>query len=109
VKHESFMNFTYSLVHINALGNNDIMVQLSTSTFDAHVLEILGSLISGATVIMLHPNGNIDFGYFYQTLHDKHVTHIQGVPSFLNHLCEFIEKKAFDPWTSMRNICCVGE
>jgi non-ribosomal peptide synthetase component F len=109
VRHQSFINFIYSLVHINTLHQNDIMVQLATSTFDAHVPEILSPLISGATVIMLHPHGNMDFMYLYQILQDKQITCLLAVPTFLNHLCDFIKKKTFNPWITMRNICCVGE
>ena len=99
----------YSLVNIGTLHKNDIMVQLSTSTFDAHVLEILAPLISGGVIIMLHPDGNMDLAYFYQILHDKQVTLVLSVPTFLNHLCEFIKKQTFYPWITMQNICCVGK
>jgi acyl-coenzyme A synthetase/AMP-(fatty) acid ligase len=109
VKHKSFINYTHSLGHISTLDKNDIMVQLATSTFDAHVLEILAPLILGATIVMMHPNGNLEFAYFYQTLQDKQVTHLQAVPTFLNHLLDFIKKELFHPWVSMRNVCCVGK
>jgi acyl-coenzyme A synthetase/AMP-(fatty) acid ligase len=85
------------------------MVQLSTSTFDAHVLEILAPLICGATIIMLHPDGNMDFAYFDHILQYKQVTHLQVVPTFFNHLCDFLKQKMFYPWMTMQNLCCVGE
>ena len=109
VKHQSFINFTHSLIHTGALQKNDIVMQLATSTFDAHVQEILASLLCGATVSMLYPDGNMDFAYIDHILHAKQVTHLLAVPTFLNHLWDFIKKKKFDPWVSMRNICCVGE
>ncbi|CAF1035259.1 unnamed protein product [Adineta steineri] len=43
-------------MHIGALHKKDNVIQLATSTFDSHVYEILASLVSGATVIMLHPD-----------------------------------------------------
>ncbi|CAF1010427.1 unnamed protein product [Adineta steineri] len=36
-------------------------MQLATSTFDSHVYEVLALLVFGATVIMLHRDGDIDF------------------------------------------------
>jgi acyl-coenzyme A synthetase/AMP-(fatty) acid ligase len=103
------MNLTDSFGHVGTLNKNDIMVQLATSTFDAHVLEIVGPLILGATIVMLHPNGNLDFSYFYQSVQVKQVTHLVAVPTFLNHVFESIKKKMFHPWVAMRNIWCVGK
>ncbi len=85
------------------------MVQLASSTFDAHVVEILSPLIYGATVIMLHPNGNMDFMYLYEVLQNKEVTLFLAVPTFLNHFCDFIKLGMLDPWITMRNICYVGK
>jgi len=107
-RHQNFLNFTQALVYIGIIDKNDIVVQFASSTFDAHVLEILASLILGAAVIMLHPHGNMDFAYFNHILHDKQVTHLLAVPTFLHHLCDFMKKNTFYPWMSMRNICCVG-
>ena len=85
------------------------MVQLAASTFDVHLQEILAPLIAGATVVMLHPDGNMDFVYFNHILHGKQVTYLLSVPTFLTHLCDFIKKEKFYPWVSMRNICCGGK
>ena len=108
-RHQNFLNFTYALVDIGALHKDDIVLQLATSTFDVHVQEILASLIFGTTVIMLHPHGNMDFAYFNHVLHDKQVTYLLAVPTFLSHLCNFIQKDTLYSWMSMRNICCVGK
>ena len=91
------------------MHKNDIMVQLATSTFDAHVEEILASLICGATVIMLHPDGNMDFTYFDHIIQNKQVTHLIVVPTFLNDVCGMMEKRMARSWRTMRNLCCVGE
>ncbi len=109
MRHQSFINFTYSLAHIDTLRTDDIMVQLATSTFDAHIQEILSPLVSGATVIMLHPDGNMDFMYLYQILQNRQVTLLLVVPTFLNHFCDFIQKRMLDPWITMRNISYVGK
>ena len=107
--HDSFINFTHSFVDIGALHTNDNVMQLASCTFDAHVLEILASLICGATVIMLQPGGNMNFIYLSHILRDKQVTHLRAVPTFLSHLCNFVKQTRFNPWMSIRNVCCVGE
>ena len=58
---------------------------------------------------MLHPHGNMDFAYIDHILHNKQVTNLLAVPTFLSHLRDFINENKFDPWMSMRNIFCVGE
>ncbi|CAM4989794.1 unnamed protein product, partial [Rotaria socialis] len=36
---------------------------MTRCSFDIHVQEILGTLLVGGTLIMLHPGGTIDFDY----------------------------------------------
>ena len=99
----------YSLVHTGIFNNNDIVVQMAACTFDAHVLEIVGSLIFNATIIMLHPHGNMDFVYLFQTVKSKQVTHLIAVPTLLNQLCGIINNNnENDPFVTLRSLCCVG-
>ncbi|CAF1433641.1 unnamed protein product [Adineta steineri] len=56
VRHQNFIHFTHSFIYIGALRKNDIVMQLATATFDSHVYEILAPLVSGAIIIMLHPD-----------------------------------------------------
>ncbi|CAF1649578.1 unnamed protein product [Adineta ricciae] len=106
---EGFINYFYSLINIDALNKNDIVLQLAASTFDIHILEILASLFSGATVIMLHPDGNMDFAYLDYVLRSKEVTHLMAVPTFLKYLCDFILEKNLSPLKSIRNVSYGGE
>ena len=53
----------HSLIHIDTFNKNDTIVQMARCSFDIHVQEILGTLMIGATLVMLHPRGNIDFEY----------------------------------------------
>ena len=99
----------YSLVHMNIFNKHDIIVQIAASTFDVHVQEILGTLLYCATIVMLHPHGHRDFMYLIQTLHTKQVTYMLAVPSFLNHLYDFIDKENISRLVTMQTICCVGE
>ncbi|CAF4473575.1 unnamed protein product, partial [Adineta steineri] len=36
---------------------------MTRCSFDIHVQEILGTLMNGATLVMLHPRGTLDFEY----------------------------------------------
>ncbi len=107
ITHCNFTTFLSSLVHIGIVNNTDVVLQIATCTFDAHVLEILVGLLLSATVIMLHPYGNMDSTYLISTLQKKQVTYILAVPAFLNELCDFIKKRKMPSLASIRS-CCLG-
>jgi acyl-coenzyme A synthetase/AMP-(fatty) acid ligase len=98
-----------SLVHIGILNNTDIILQIATCTFDAHVLEILVGLLLSATVIMLHPYGNIDSTYLIPTIQKKQVTYMLVVPAFLNELYDFMKKRKLSGLASIRSCSLGGE
>ena len=98
-----------SLLHIDILNKTDIVVQIAACTFDAHIQEILGSLIFSATVVMLHPHGNMDFVYVTETLQDKQVTYMLGVPSYLDRLCNIIKNCNICCLANIQTLCCVGK
>ncbi|CAF3842764.1 unnamed protein product, partial [Adineta steineri] len=50
VRHKNFIEY-------------DTVAQMTRCSFDIHVQEILGTLLVGGTLIMLHPGGTIDFDY----------------------------------------------
>ena len=47
----------HSLIHIDTFTKNDTIVQMARCSFDVHVQDILGTLMIGATLIMLRPEG----------------------------------------------------
>ena len=53
----------YSLIYIGTFNEKDTVIQMARCSFDTHVQDILGTLMIGATLIMLHPEGTIDFDY----------------------------------------------
>ncbi|CAF4002682.1 unnamed protein product [Adineta steineri] len=63
VRHKNFMDCINSLVYINSFNKDDTVVQMTRCSFDIHVQEILGTLLVGGTLIMLHPGGTINFDY----------------------------------------------
>jgi hypothetical protein len=98
-----------SLIHVDVLNKSDVVIQIAACTFDAHILEILGSLIFSATVVMLHPQGNMDFVYVTETLQDKQITYMLSVPSYLDHLCNIIKNCNICCCATIRTLCCVGK
>jgi len=85
------------------------VIQIAACTFDAHVQEILGALLFGSTVVMLHPHGNIDLLYLSQILYNKQISYMLAVPSFLHHLYYFIHQENNYSPVTIQTICCIGE
>ena len=94
---------------INALKNHDTVLQRARCSFDAHIQEILGSLIFGASLVMVHPGGILDFQYLIEILERKQITLIDAVPSFLHTLFMFIkEHKAKAALRYLRSVIIGG-
>jgi non-ribosomal peptide synthetase component F len=99
-----------SLIYIDTFNEKDITVQMAKCSFDIHVQEILGILTIGATLVMLHPEGTIDFDYLSEVLSKKQITYIHTVPSLLHSFFIFLEQ--CDNRKSvkhLRSLCSIGE
>ncbi|CAF1216376.1 unnamed protein product [Adineta steineri] len=100
----------HSMVSIDAVNNNDIVIQIARCSFDVHVLDIIGTLIIGATLIMLRPDGILDLDYVTFTLKKKQATYIQAVPSLLRTFFTFLkETHHLTSETYFRSVCSSGE
>ncbi len=99
----------YSFLHVNILNKTDIVGQISACTFDPHIHEILGTLICGATVIMLHPGGNMDFLYVAQTLQNKQVTYMLSVPTYLSNLNNILKNCNISFCSTIRTVGSGGK
>ncbi|CAF1082315.1 unnamed protein product [Adineta steineri] len=110
VRHRNFSQYMYSLVGGAVLKEKDTIIQISRCSFDTHVQDIMGTLITGATLVMLHPGGIIDLQYFTDIIKKKSVTCFTSVPSILHHLFSFL-KQSNDSSTliSVERVCTGGE
>ena len=62
------------MFQMDAFNRNDTVVQMSRCSFDIHIQDIMGTLLAGATVVMLHPRGNMDFEYLVKTMKSKQIS-----------------------------------
>ncbi|CAF4856835.1 unnamed protein product [Rotaria sp. Silwood1] len=88
IRHRNFM--AYMETHV--MQTNDIVLQLTSSSFDSHLDEINGALVRGAQLVALKNGGHFDFDYVTKTIYDKKVTYIGPVPSWLNALGKFLNE-----------------
>jgi non-ribosomal peptide synthetase component F len=110
MRHRNFVKCIRSLVLLGKFDDGDVVIQMARCSFDIHVADIVGTLIVGATLVMLHPKGNLDFDYLAQTLLAKQITMIETVPTLLSQFFhyhggnDYILEKA-----SIKSICSSGE
>ncbi|CAF1252584.1 unnamed protein product [Rotaria sp. Silwood1] len=88
IRHRSFMN----CMQTHIIQTNDIVLQLTSSSLDTHLEDIDGALIRGAQLVELKAEGHFDFDYVTQTIHDKQVTFVGPVPSWMNALGKFLNE-----------------
>jgi non-ribosomal peptide synthetase component F len=82
---------------------------MSRCSFDIHVQEVLGTLMSGATLFMLHPRGNIDFKYLSRVLEEKQITYMHTVPSLLHNFFIFLQEcNNREAVEYLRSLCSSG-
>ena len=99
----------YSLVSIETINRNDTVVQMARCSFDVHVQDIMGTLMIGATLVMLHSKGMIDFDYLAQTMNEKQITFMTTVPSLLYSFCIILKQTNHNNVMKyLRSVCTGG-
>jgi non-ribosomal peptide synthetase component F len=69
---------------------------MARCSFDGHIEQIFGALTVGGTLIMLHPNGNMDYKYLYSVFIEKQISLIISTPSLLYAIFEFLQENNCD-------------
>ncbi|CAF1398994.1 unnamed protein product [Adineta steineri] len=110
VRHKNFIDCINSFVYINLFNRDDTVVQIARCSFDIHALEILGTLLVGGTLIMLHPHGTLDFMYLSEVLQNKQITYLKAVPSLLHVFFSFIQQnRNMNAVKYLRSFCSGGK
>jgi non-ribosomal peptide synthetase component F len=109
VRHRNFTGFMNSFVHAGILSNIDTIIQMARCSFDNHLLSLVGTLVAGATLVMLRPEGNMDLEYLAGVLDQKQITVMHIVPSLLDSLFHFLmENNRISAMTWLRSLCSGG-
>ncbi len=83
---------------------------MARCSFDIHVEDIMGALMAGATLVMLHPKGNIDFDYLSSVLKQKQISYMHTVPSLLYSFFIFLkETNNLDAVQCLQTLCSSGK
>ncbi len=104
------MGCIQSLVHVGVFGEKDTVVQMSQCSFDIHVGDIIGTLVTGALLTLLRPDGHSDFEYLVETVQRHQITYMHTVPSLLNALFKLLESDGKPAHVKyLRSVCSSGE
>lgn len=88
-------------------SNNDCILQTSRCSFDVHILECYGTLVMGATVVMIKPDGLHDMHYLFDTIKEQKVTKLPMVPSIAKTFFVFCDSIA-DSKARSRFVDCLS-
>jgi non-ribosomal peptide synthetase component E (peptide arylation enzyme) len=97
------------MISMNLFTHQDIVVQMAGCSYDVHVQEIIGTLMIGATIVMLPPDSNMDVEYVLMTLEQKQVSYMQTVPAYLNNMLDVARKDDHSKLNALRIIDIGGE
>ena len=99
-----------SFVRSYVIERTHVPLNQSSVTFDLHLEQILGSILTGATVVLLHPAGHLDMAKFATTIRDQQVTFVCIVPSQLINLLNYVQSATADHLLrSVRWLICLGK
>ena len=99
----------YSFAHVGILSKTDTIIQMARCSFDNHLLSLVGTLVTGASLVMLRPEGHMDLEYLTGVLNQKQITVMHIVPSLLDSLINFLMKNnqtSAVKW--LRSLCSGG-
>jgi hypothetical protein len=85
------------------------MIQMASCSYDVHVQEIIGGLIVGSSIVMLHSHGNMDLEYVLTVLNEKQVSYMQSVPTYLNNMLDISAKHDSSKLKTLRTIDLGGK
>ncbi|CAF4093531.1 unnamed protein product, partial [Adineta steineri] len=110
VRHRNLTIYMQSVAEMTTLKKSDNVIQMASCSFDTHFQDTFVTLMSGASLVMLHPHGNKDLTYLIHELTDKDVTFMDAVPSYLDTLCQHLEAQdANECLKKLRTLCSGGD
>lgn len=74
-------------------SSEDVVLQMSSCTFDPHIREILCTLFTGGTVVMINEEDKMDYVRLAYILEACKVSRLYMVPSVFGLFIEFITKQ----------------
>jgi amino acid adenylation domain-containing protein len=81
ITHRNTMNLLCGAERVTGFGPTDVMLALTTLTFDISVLEMMLPLTTGGTIRVVSPDAVVDGRLLQAIIEGSHVTYVQSTPS----------------------------
>ena len=104
IQHKSFVNFIYSMAKEPGINRNDVLLSVTTLSFDIAGLEIFLPLLTGARTVILPKDIVMDAELLAESIHKHSATIMQATPATWKLLTEY----GWKPNDGMK-ILCGGE
>ncbi|HEV2639099.1 MAG TPA: amino acid adenylation domain-containing protein [Actinocrinis sp.] len=96
VEHRSVVNRLAWMQRSYPLGERDVLLQKTPSSFDVSVWELFWWAVEGASVALLPPGGQKDPREVLRAIHTHRVTAVHFVPSMLGPFLDQLEQSPQD-------------
>ncbi|CAF1506572.1 unnamed protein product, partial [Didymodactylos carnosus] len=107
ISHNNFISYVHSAKHVSLIHDMHVFLQISNCSFDIHVEDLLGSLVLGASLVMLK---TLDIDYLSSTIERHQVTRMHTVPTITSLLCDYLaEINCFQRLKTIQCFCSIGE
>ncbi len=107
IEHKSIVNRLIWMQQAYEMGEEDVILHKTTSTFDVSVWEIFLPLISGAKLYLAADGGEKDPEYLYRTISRHPISILHFVPSMLDAFLQSLPRQAAFP--ELKHCICSGE
>ena len=91
ISHQHVTDMIRSYAQQGIIDFDSIIIQMSSCSFDVHIQDFMGSVILGATLILLRPHGNLDASYLCRIIEKNQATIIDLVPTSLSILVDYLD------------------
>ncbi|MCX5043513.1 amino acid adenylation domain-containing protein [Aldersonia sp. NBC_00410] len=106
VEHRAIVEYLEWLAAEYAVGADDALLQVASTSFDVSVGEMFGTISAGARLVIPKPDGLEDIPYLTDLLLRRNITSMHFVPSLLGL---FLMLPGVSEWKSLRRIPIGGE
>lgn len=86
ISHGALLNHMHWMIDAFHFDNSVRVLQKTPFSFDASVWEFFLPLMCGGSLVLARPGGHTDPDYLIETIRERRITVLQGVPSLLGSL-----------------------
>ncbi len=109
IRHGAVQNTILSIVHRFGLSSSDRILSLSELNFDLSVFDLLGSIATGATIVLPPPAAQRDPQAWSHCVIQSRVTVWNTVPALLEMLLDYLGNRASEVLCSLRLVLLSGD